>query len=153
MRTRAEYEEQCAKVEEDPSFSVEFGINNRCILNQLKYFHCVGTLLPDVMHDVLEGVLPYEMKIMLQRFIQDDKYFQLDDLNYKIENFELGYSETTNRPTPISHKTLTSSDNSLKQNGRSQLTSHSNTCLMYMKHRVIRCTHVHVNYYVQVYCS
>ena len=108
-------------IEEDPSLSVEFGINSPCILNQLKYFHCVDSLLPDVMHDVLEGVLPYEMKILLQKFIQDDRYFQLDDLNYKIENFEFGYTETTNRPTPISHNTLTSSDNSLKQNGRYNL--------------------------------
>ena len=70
------------------------------------------------MHDVLEGVLPYEAKIVLQKFIQEDRYFQLDDLNHMIENFELGYAESANRPTPISYQTLTCNDNSLKQNGR-----------------------------------
>ena len=34
-----------------------------------------------------------------------------------VENFELGYTEVSNRPTPIAPSTLTSNDNSLKQNG------------------------------------
>ena len=40
-----------------------YGINRDSILNKLAYFHvCSGALLPDVMHDVLEGTLQYEIK-------------------------------------------------------------------------------------------
>ena len=69
------------------------------------------------MHDVLEGVLQYEVKLLLCHCIRDEKYFRLSLLNDCIENYELGFMEASNRPTPIKRKTLYSSDHSLKQNG------------------------------------
>ena len=125
MRTPEGHDRQCVELEDDPSLSVTYGVNSSSILNELQYFHCVGSLLPDIMHDVLEGVLPYETKLMLQNFIQEEQYFHLDDLNHMIENFELGYAESANRPTPIAYTTLTSGDNSLKQNGRYNPLHHS----------------------------
>lgn len=118
MRTPEDHDRQCEELKADPSLSITYGVNSSSILNELQHFHCVGSLLPDVMHDVLEGVLPYETKLMLQKFIQVDQYLQLDDLNHMMEDFELGYTESANRPTPIAFATLTSGDNSLKQNGR-----------------------------------
>jgi len=36
--------------------SQQSGVNRDSILNELSYFHvCGGGLLPDVMHDILEG--------------------------------------------------------------------------------------------------
>lgn len=98
--------------------SIEHGVNSNSILNDLEYFHaCSGALVPDIMHDILEGGLQYEAKLMLKKFIQDDKYFTLQDVNTAIECFVFGYAEGKNRPTPITTKTLSSSDNTLKQNG------------------------------------
>lgn len=43
-----------------------------------RYFHVAdGGLLPDIMHDVLEGALQYEVKLMLRTMIQEDHYFSL----------------------------------------------------------------------------
>ncbi len=118
LRTPDDHDRQCAKLEEDPTASREYGINSQSILNDLWFFHtCSGGLIPDIMHDVLEGVFAYETKIMLKRFIQQERYLQLADLSQKIEQFELGYTEVSNRPTPIAPSTLTSDDNSLKKNG------------------------------------
>lgn len=75
-------------------------------------------MLPDIMHDVLEGGLQYEAKLMLIRFVRVDKYFTLEELNYRIANFEFGYVDSKNRPTPIAIQTITNGDNSLKQNGK-----------------------------------
>ena len=69
------------------------------------------------MHDVLEGGLQYEAKLVLKRFVYEEKYFTLDDLNFKLQNFDFGYMDTKNRPSPITRETLTSDNNSLKQNG------------------------------------
>lgn len=120
MRTPEEHDTQCSEVEQDStnSKSREHGINYRSVLNELKYFHtCNGQLLPDIMHDVLEGGLQYEAKLVLRKFITEDKYFTLDELNSRIRAFDVGYMNTKNRPTPIAQSTLTSDDNSLKQNG------------------------------------
>ena len=89
--------------------SVEYGINRDSVLNELTYFHvCSGGLLPDIMHDVLEGSLQYEMKLMLQEFILREKYITLDEFNARIERFDLGYMEEKDRPSPISDTTLRS---------------------------------------------
>ena len=39
----------------------------------------------DVMHILLEGVLPYEVQLMLTVFVKDKKYFTLDCLNERIK--------------------------------------------------------------------
>lgn len=98
--------------------SKEFGINRNSILNSLAYFNvCDGSLLPDVMHDLLEGALQYEVKLMLRLMIHLQGYFNMDELNSRLQHLELGYMESNNRPTPLSANTLNSDGNSLKQNG------------------------------------
>ena len=77
-------------------------------------FLAVGALLPDIMHDILEGSLQYEVKLLLHA---DKNYFNLAILNSRLENLELGYMECKNWPTIISAKTYSSTGNSLKQNG------------------------------------
>ena len=69
------------------------------------------------MHDVLEGVLQYEVKLMLQYMIIIESYFTLNMFNSKLENLELDATESVNRPTSISAKNIKSEGNSLKQNG------------------------------------
>lgn len=98
--------------------SKEYGINRRSALNDLKYFHvCNGALIPDIMHNVLEGVLQYEVKLLLRHMINNENYFSLDVFNSKLQNLELSSTENKNKPTSISLKTMKSEGNSLKQNG------------------------------------
>ena len=69
------------------------------------------------MHDILEGGLQYEAKLMLKQFVYQDKHISIADLTYKLENYGFGYTDVKNRPTPITSKILASDDNSLCQNG------------------------------------
>lgn len=98
--------------------SKKYGVNNVSSLLQLQYFDlCSGALVPDVMHDVLEGVLEYETKQFLRYCIDEQSYFTCKQLHDLIEGFELGYMEMPNRPTPITREILRKKDNSLNQNG------------------------------------
>ena len=48
-------------------FSLVYGVNRRALLNTLTYFSvALGALIPDIMHNVIEGVLPLEVKLMLK---------------------------------------------------------------------------------------
>ena len=58
------------------------------------------------MHDILEGALQYEAKLLLQHFIGVKKFFRLSFLNELIEQAEMGYLEEKNRPAPVSTTTL-----------------------------------------------
>ena len=72
LRNENDHKDHCKLIEADKSGakSKEFGVNRDSVLNELKYFHvCNGGLLPDIMHDILEGALQYEVKLMLQWMI------------------------------------------------------------------------------------
>ena len=56
--------------------SVTYGINYESTLNQLDDFSVGSGQLPqDVMHILLEGVLPYTIKTMLQNFVCEEHFF------------------------------------------------------------------------------
>ena len=78
---------------------------------------CSGALIPDIMHDVLEGALQYEIKLMLRFMIRNEEFFTLNQFNSRLESVELGYMEIKDQATIITNQTLNSTSNSLKQSG------------------------------------
>ena len=73
-------------------------------------------LLPDVMHDLLEGALQYEVKLLHQHCIGQG-YFTRKTLNHRITMSDLGYGSENDRPSTIPHNVLYSADYLLKQKG------------------------------------
>ena len=69
------------------------------------------------MHDILEGVLQYEIKEMLKNYIKVEHYLTLEVLNSRIAKYDFGYYNDKNRPSPITEQKLSSNDNNLKQHG------------------------------------
>ena len=96
--------------------SKEFGINKRSTLLELNYFDmCSGSLIPDVMHDLLEGALQHVLKQLLHILTSEKKNFTVAHLNSKIEGMELGFMED-NRPSPVLR-----GEKMLRQNGNTTL--------------------------------
>lgn len=119
MRTPHGYDNNCTAIENSAvDISSVYGINHRSILNQSRYFHVIGGLPGDAMHDVLEGVLRYEAKEFLKYAINEQRYFTLEQFNQWIQDFDFGYTDASNRPSAIASQTLTSASNSLKQKGK-----------------------------------
>jgi hypothetical protein len=56
-------------------------------MNNSKYFHVVDGLPSDIMHDILECVLPLHFKVMLRKFVLEEKKFTIDELNTQIHGF------------------------------------------------------------------
>lgn len=81
---------EALKTEEAKYFGMVYGLNNDSILNSLKYAHVIEALAPDAMHDLLEGVLPRTMCLMLHQLITEDKYFTIDTINHAFKNFKFG---------------------------------------------------------------
>ena len=82
-------------------FQKLYGINFDSVLNELQYFHVIGGMVPDVLHDVLEGVLPRTTCLMLRSFLIEKKYFSIDQLNHALRNFPYGHSDIKNKPSLI----------------------------------------------------
>lgn len=79
------------------SDSVTYGVNERSVLNDIDHYHVTTQMPQDIMHVLFEGVIPKEVKLMLEVFI-GKKYFTLYLLNERIRCFPYGRSEAKNKP-------------------------------------------------------
>ena len=76
MRSDSKHSEQCDILEQDDlpaadqqHYSLVYGVNCQALLSTLEFFGVAsGALLSDIMHDILEGALPLEVKLMLKVF-------------------------------------------------------------------------------------
>lgn len=98
-------------------YATTYGIHRDSIVKESRYFHVTDGLVPDVMHDVLEGVVPFGTKELLKHLIHT-KVLTLSELNNALDSFPYGKSDLPNKHSPISAKTLASSDHALKQSGK-----------------------------------
>ena len=85
-------------------FSKIYGLNRDCLFNKLTHYHIVGGLPPDVMHDLLEGVVPLIICKVISKALENGKKrnFNLESLNHCIRNFSYSQSEARDKPSVIS---------------------------------------------------
>lgn len=75
----------------------ETGISENSVFNNVRYFHATQTCA-DVMHDVDEGILHYNLCEVIHYFIENE-YFTLEMLNQAKTDIKYGEHEENNRTT------------------------------------------------------
>lgn len=102
QRTSDVYQKQLQQVE-DSSFQAEVisetGVKCRCVFSELPYFNVTCSFPPDIGHDLLEGVVPYTLSLVLNKIVCVKKYISLAELNELLSAFPWDGRE--NRPMPI----------------------------------------------------
>lgn len=96
LRTSDKYEAYF----EDGNF-FEYGVEKRCILNELPSFHVTRNNIFDLMHDVKLGVVKFRLQEALRYFIRSFPEFNLHALNQRIQSFDYGRKERGNKPPRI----------------------------------------------------
>ena len=76
------------------------------MLNKSRFFHVIGGMPPDAMHDILEGVLHYSVKETLKNLIFEKNLITIDELNRRISSFDYGYHNDSNKPATIQRSRL-----------------------------------------------
>ena len=97
MRTPDEYDMHVSLVAKYPDMRTLYGVKLDSPLNKLQYFHVVSGLPPDIMHDVREGVLEYELPLIVSKFVMDD-HFSLEWLNIQLRTWDYGPLEARYKP-------------------------------------------------------
>lgn len=117
LRDRISHAQQCSLLNSSDRLrlSVEYGINRQSSLDSLVYFSVVDSLPHDIMHDLLEGVMPYELKLLL-RHCTAKSYFRIDSLNQRLSAFDYGYSEIGDKPAAVHDETNCVSNMALSKN-------------------------------------
>ena len=71
----------------------------------------------DIMHYLFEGVVPYEVKLLLHHYIQS-KYFSLELLNDRLDSYDFH----NNKPTLIDERVFNGQDRRLRQSASQMMT-------------------------------
>ena len=91
-------------------YSTSFGINRLSILEEVPGFSVVTGLPHDIMHNLFEGVVPYELKLLILHCVCM-KYFTIDVLNERIN----AYDFVSDRPTLIDARIVSTSAMKIRQ--------------------------------------
>ena len=95
-------------------------------------------LVPDVMHDVLEGVLQYEVKLLLRHLILEEKLCTLAQINSRLTSFDYGYQMSKDKLSPITDSRIHSTDsNLLGQSGMHIILCHENCNLGFNSKKIV----------------
>lgn len=100
LRTEQNYDDDVKKKNPD-----ETGIKWFSIFNSIFLFHVIHSVGMDVMHDLCEGVLRYNMCEIILHFIRRKK-FSLKLLNNRKNNFAYDYNDRGNKSKNITMKNL-----------------------------------------------
>lgn len=107
LRDSANYKYHLQAVCENPDLGNVYGVLRECCFSSLNYAPSLITHLfpPDVMHDVLEGVIPKVLRLTLYQLIQD-KQITLAQLNFEIENFSYSVNDKSSKPQTLTERML-----------------------------------------------
>lgn len=98
LRTKHDHSLHVEKALNDSTQAHCFGVKSQCaISDRLSFFHAISGYPPDVMHDLLEGIVPLELALCLKILIKK-KFFSLEELNHSIRQFPYKWSDKTNCP-------------------------------------------------------
>ena len=75
------------------------GVKCGCVLNSSRFFHIVDHNMLDAMHDFLEGICPFILKLVLRVWYEEFN-IRADVLNKRIQRFKYSYYDQTNKPIP-----------------------------------------------------
>ncbi|XP_028419229.1 uncharacterized protein LOC114544960, partial [Dendronephthya gigantea] len=103
----------CACIEDEDNalnireqLSTTYGVNRLSVLDKVQHFDVCICMPEDIMHILLEGLVPYETKLMLKYLIDESRCITLKELNRRMENFDYGYMNKKNKPTAITRETI-----------------------------------------------
>lgn len=101
LRTVEMHAQHCHTVQTDPTCPHVYGVKRSCLLNSLQYYNTANNFCVDIMHDILEAVGQFEVKLVLQ-YIQKN-VLTVEEMAGRIHSYGYGYNQQRNRlPAPTS---------------------------------------------------
>lgn len=103
IRTAASHDLQVKQIEKVSADKVIYGINEKSVLSNLSSFHPITSLPPDLMHDVLEGVMPKLISCLLHT-VTSNRLYSAAKTCQLINKFVYGTNDRRNHPPMLKEK-------------------------------------------------
>ena len=78
----------------------DWGVKSKCPLNKLSSFHSVGSMPPDLMHDLLEGIVPEDL-LSIIKALSARGWFTIDAYNERLRKLGWQSYESRDRPESV----------------------------------------------------
>lgn len=78
-RTRELHEQHLLRVVANPAASTSCGVRNRSCIHDARFFHCTSNYIFDRDHDLAEGVIPWEINLVLRQNVCVTRYFEVHE--------------------------------------------------------------------------
>ena len=99
-RSKTEHEKHVEQNKLNQRLESETGVREDSTLHRSFYFHCTGNFILDFMHDYLEGVAAYTIKLVIAHYVHSKDYdISIELLHDRIHLFNYGFTESSNRPS------------------------------------------------------
>ena len=101
QRTKEQHTLHVQTAVSSPNHTPCYGVKKQCALSEkLDHFHVTSGYPPDVLHDLLEGIVPMELALSFDVLVKK-RYFSLMELNHAIRQFPYKWSDKTNCPHQV----------------------------------------------------
>ena len=74
-----------------------WGVKTVCPFNVLQAFHCVNGLPSDILHDLMEGVIPEDLLIIIRALAQKG-WLSIESYNKTLHRFKWSSYEASDNP-------------------------------------------------------
>ena len=97
MRNKKTHNRHIQNVLNDPRHSSETGVRTKACFSLISAYDAVMSLPSDVMHDMLEGIIPVVMKFVLE-FLINQNLMTKSDFRHALQSFLFGRNDGKNKP-------------------------------------------------------
>jgi hypothetical protein len=124
LRTADLYDQQVSNLAAGMITVTDCGIKRPSVLAKLTYYHPASNDSSDIMHDLFEGVIPYETKLFICHILYEVKptCLSLTELNHRIKAADYGQCNSRSKPSLLVESHLKSPDSNLGQRSAQMLT-------------------------------
>ncbi len=103
LRTSEVHQCHLARIQQIPDDKVTYGVNGPLPFEELQYFDVTTALPPDIMHDLLEGVIPLVMKLVIGK-AHTEKHITIREINEELQKLCIGQNDKANKPVQLSER-------------------------------------------------
>ena len=93
------------RIQQFPDAKATYGVNSPSPFEELPYFDVTTSLPPDIMHDLLEGVIPLVMKLVISRS-HTEKHITIKEINEELQKICIGQNDKQNKPVQLTERLL-----------------------------------------------
>lgn len=102
FRTEESYNMSIQYLNHNPQLGIHIGIKGNSVFNSLQYFHvCKPGLPPCLAHDLFEGVIDYDLALIIHYIVRTKKWLTYDTLNNRINRFPYLGPDARSKPCEV----------------------------------------------------